>query len=104
MPVKFEKVKSGDTLYDRHTYKMGNTNLRSIGEWRVKVLSIDPGSRTLIVTWNGNRPTTYYEHDLKGLYTWSMEDSDVEVTKGLWGRVTKVRKLTKKELAARPSP
>lgn len=101
MAIKFEKVTAGMMLYDRHSYRMGNTTLRSIGEWNVKVLSVDPATRRARVSWNGNTPEVYLAREVERLSTWSMYDDDVEVTRGMWDRVTKVRRLTKKELAAR---
>jgi hypothetical protein len=99
MAIKFEKVKAGMTLYDRHSYKMGNTTLRSIGEWTVYVISVDPEKRTAECSWNGNRAETYRERDIRGLYDWSMHDDCAEVKRGLCDSVVKVtkKKTHKKE-------
>jgi hypothetical protein len=99
MSIKFEKIKPGMVLYDRHRERMGNTTMSSIGEWRVRILSVDAEKRTAVVSWNGNRETTYYERSLTKLYDWSMYDEGVEVVKGMWGAVHSVRKAKKAKAA-----
>lgn len=92
MAIKFEKIQAGMTLYDRHKYKMGNTTLRSIGEWSVRVLEVYCEKRQAKVSWNGNTPEVYRERDLTSLYDWSMYDDGVEVTRGICDSVLKVTK------------
>lgn len=65
--MTFEKLKVGDVYYDVHSYRMGNTTIRSMGVWTVKVLSLNPASETAVVSWNGNRSETYYRNDWKKL-------------------------------------
>jgi hypothetical protein len=65
--IKFEKIKAGDVLYDVHSYRMGNTTLRSLGCWEVRVISVDPQLRNAVVSWNSNRPETWSERRLKKL-------------------------------------
>ena len=65
--MKFEKIKPGMTLYDVHSYRMGNTTLKTMGCWTVRVISVDTEKRTAVVSWNGNRETTYYENALTKL-------------------------------------
>lgn len=101
MAIKFEKIKPGMVLYDRHKYTMGNTTLRSLGEWPVRVLEVDGEKRRALVSWNHNRPEWVSERRLSGYSTWSMYDKDAEVTKGFLGNVSRVRRLTKKEMAAK---
>ena len=67
--MKFEKIKEGERYYDVHSYRMGNTTLRSVGVWDVKIISIDAERRTAIVSWNGNGPETWHEWELKKLRT-----------------------------------
>lgn len=98
MAIKFGKIKEGDVLYDRHTYQMGNTTIRSIGEWEVKILRILRELRTpgAIVSWNGNSEEFYTRQRLEKLYTWSMYDPGVVLKKNFIGGVTRVtRKATK---------
>lgn len=100
MAVKFEKVEPGMTLYDRHRYRMGNTTLTSIGEWEVRVISVDKEARTAMCSWNGNPPRRYYARDFERLSTWSKDDPGVIVETGMLGSIVKVRKMTKAERAA----
>jgi hypothetical protein len=59
MAVKWETVQAGDVLYDVHSYRMGNTTMRSMGCWEVRVRSIDHANGTAVVSWNGNRDETW---------------------------------------------
>ena len=67
--MKFEKIKEGMTLYDVHTYKMGNTSMRSVGVWPVLVVSLDETYKSAKVVWNGNthRQQTYYQRQREKL-------------------------------------
>ncbi len=96
MSIKFEKITAGMTLYDRHSERMGNTTLRSIGEWPVRIVSVDPVARTASVSWNGNPPRLMFARALEKLSTWSMDEEGVEVTRGMmFHQVIKVRRLPK---------
>lgn len=68
MAIKFERVKAGDVLYDKHRYQMGNTTMRAWGVWTVEVVSIDHEKGTARVRWNGNPETTYYRRGIEKLY------------------------------------
>ena len=65
--IKFEKIKPGMVLYDVHTYRRGNTTLRSYGEWEVDIIEVYPETRSASVRWNGNRPEVWREKQLNGL-------------------------------------
>lgn len=65
--IKFEKIKPGMVLYDVHTYQMGNTTLRSHGEWEVDIIEVYPETRSASVSWNGNRPEVWGEKQLTKL-------------------------------------
>lgn len=69
MAIKFEKIKPGMELLDIHSEKMGNTTMRRLGMWKVRVISVDAEARTAMVSWNGNRPRLYTRRDLERLYT-----------------------------------
>lgn len=102
MAIKFEKIEPGMVLYDRHRYKMGNTTVRSIGEWRVKVLEVDRENRRVRYSWNGNDPEWSPARAVEAFSSWSMHDKNVATyEKGLLGAVYRVRKLTKQEREAR---
>ena len=74
MAIKFEKIAPGMVLYDRHRYKAGNTRLTRMGEWSVRIISVDPDTRSAIVSWNGNPAKKMRERDLVKLYVKSKDD------------------------------
>lgn len=93
MAIKFEKIKAGMVLYDRHRERAGNTTMTRLGEWPVEIISVDPERRTAQVSWNTNRPETYGRHSLERLYSWSMYDkTEAERTEG-WGGTSSCRRL-----------
>lgn len=65
--VAFGTVKEGDVLYDVHRERAGNTAMTRLGCWEVKIISVDPKTKTAMASWNGNEARRYYEHDLKRL-------------------------------------
>lgn len=64
---KFDTIKAGETLYDCHRVSMGNTTMRHWALYKVRVISVDPATRTAICSWNNNRPEKYSERRLAGL-------------------------------------
>jgi hypothetical protein len=69
MAIKFEKITPGMELLDIHRTKMGNTTMSELGLWKVRVISVDPATRTALVSWNSNPQEKYHERDLTRLYT-----------------------------------
>jgi hypothetical protein len=67
MAVKWETVRAGDVLFDVHSYRMGNTLVRSMGCWEVRVISIDHAAGTAVVSWNGNEPESWPARRVKKL-------------------------------------
>ena len=65
--IKFEKIKPGMVLYDVYTYGMGNTKMRTYGEWDVEIIEVYPETRSASVSWNGNRPDVWVERRLTKL-------------------------------------
>jgi len=57
--VAFSKIKAGETLYDCHRTRMGNTTMSKMGTWTVKVLELFPEKQSALVSWNGNRPEVW---------------------------------------------
>lgn len=86
--MKFDKIKPGMVLYDRHKHRAGNTTMRVLGEWRVTIISVDPAARTAMVSWNGNRPSLWFEGNLAKLKDWSMYDECAERTEGMIGTIS----------------
>lgn len=72
MAIKFDRLKPGDIVFDRHRQKMGNTTMSRLAEWRVKIVSIDYENRAAVVIWNGNSPKTWYARQLERCFRTSM--------------------------------
>lgn len=72
MAIKFDRLKPGEIVFDRHRQKMGNTTMSRMGEWMVKIIEIDHGNRTALVRWNGNSPTTWTKRQLERCFRTSM--------------------------------
>jgi hypothetical protein len=89
--VKFEKIKAGMVLYDRHKYQAGNTTMRVLGEWSVRIVSVDPATRSARVSWNGNSERRWNERSLAKLKDWSMYEDCAEIVQGMLGPIS-VRK------------
>lgn len=53
--MKFDKLQPGMVLYDVHSQKMGNTSIRTLGTWSVRVIEVDAERRRALASWNGNR-------------------------------------------------
>lgn len=65
--MTFDKLKVGMTLWDVHSYVMGNTTMRSIGCWPVQIVGVDQVTRSIVASWNHNSPTKMYEREWKKL-------------------------------------
>lgn len=65
MSVKFSTVKAGDKLYDVHSEQMGNTTMRRMGWWPIRVISVDHEARTAMVSWNGNPARRWFARDFE---------------------------------------
>lgn len=73
MAIKFESIQPGETLLDVHSQRMGNTTMREMGVWEVRVLSVDTVAGTARVSWNGNPAQTWYRIQLQGLRRFAPE-------------------------------
>ena len=58
MSISITKLKPGMVVYDAHSQKMGNTTMRTMGVWPVKIVEVHENS--VIASWNGNAPRKYY--------------------------------------------
>ena len=54
--VAFNAAKAGDTLYDVHRTKMGNTTMSRMGCWEVRVIEVDKENQRIFASWNYNAP------------------------------------------------
>ena len=57
--MKLEKLKPGMVVYDVHSHRFGNTMLRTVGVWEVRIVSVDAAARVVTASWNGNPPQIY---------------------------------------------
>ena len=60
--MKIEQLKPGMVVYDCHSHRMGNTTLRSLGTWSVRIISVDPEGRFVEASWNGNPAQKFYRN------------------------------------------
>ena len=67
MAVKWESVNEGDQLWDVHSQRAGNTKMRRMGSWPVKIISIDHAAGKATVSWNGNAPKTWFRRQVEKL-------------------------------------
>lgn len=65
--VAFNKINVGDTLWDCHKTRMGNTTMRRMGSWSVEVKDIDAQGRRALCSWNGNAPKWWSERQINKL-------------------------------------
>lgn len=90
--MKIENLEPGMIVYDVHSTKMGNTSLKSMGVWNVKIVSIDLERQSVECSWNGNPPRSVYRK------TWSKwrKEKPLLITSGM-GRQ---RLATREEIKA----
>lgn len=58
--MKISSLKPGQSLWDLHRYKMGNTTMKSWGVWPVHVVSVAEDGESFTASWNSNPPKKYY--------------------------------------------
>ena len=66
--IKFTKIEPGMVLLDIHSEPMGNTTMKRMGCWKVRIVSVDKDKRTAMASWNGNPPRLYTRRQLERLY------------------------------------
>lgn len=59
--MKIDKLKSGMTVYDVHSHKMGNTTMRTMGCWSIRIIEVFPDANTVKASWNSNPAQIYRE-------------------------------------------
>lgn len=57
MAIKPQSLQVGDTVYDCHNERMGNTTMRAMAVRRVEIVSIE--SNNYGIRWNNNDPVRY---------------------------------------------
>lgn len=54
MPVSISSLKVGETIYNCHRHKLGNTTASELGVWKIDILEVDLATRMVRVSWNNN--------------------------------------------------
>jgi len=75
MAIKFEKIQPGMVLHDWGNYRMGNTTMREKCSWPVRIVSVNPSTRSAVVSWNGNPTRTWFARQLEKLRRESYDDA-----------------------------
>jgi hypothetical protein len=66
--MKIEKLQPGMTVYSVERRQMGNVKgMSSVAIYSVKILEVNLEQHWVMVSWNGNRPTRYYERQYSKL-------------------------------------
>ena len=63
--MKFEKLAVGMTVYDVGKTQMGNTTIKTVSVWPVRIVSIDEKARSVVASWNFNKPQTFYRRSIE---------------------------------------
>lgn len=63
--MKIQNLKPGMTVYDVGTQVMGNTRIRTVSVWSVKIEAVDEALGTVTASWNGNRLRVFTERAWK---------------------------------------
>lgn len=62
--MKISDLKPGQILYDVHSFRVGNTTMRSLGVWLVKITEVWINEVCTAIefkaSWNGNTPDRYF--------------------------------------------
>lgn len=58
--MTFNKLHPGLVVYSVYRYKMGNTNMRTVGVMPVRIVSVNEDKQSVRASINGNPETTFY--------------------------------------------
>ena len=61
--MKIDKLKPGMIVYDVHSHRMGNTTMRTLGVWRIRIEQLDLEKRTVYASWNNN-PARWFHSNI----------------------------------------
>lgn len=56
--ISIQNLQAGMTVYDVHRTRMGNTTMKTWGEWPVFIAEV--GDKWVIARWNGNPARKYF--------------------------------------------
>lgn len=94
--MKLEKLTPGMIVFDVGSHRMGNTALRTVAVWKVKIVSVDLEKRTVMASRNFNAPMRFYEQSWR---KWQLKEP--LLIKGSFGQQ---RLATRAEIKARNTP
>lgn len=58
--MKIESLQPGQIVYSIERGRLGNTTLRTVRIYSVRVIEVDAAEGRVVASWNSNRPQTYY--------------------------------------------
>lgn len=98
--MKLEKLQPGQIVFDVHSYRMGNTTMRTMGCWSVRIVAVDLERGTVRASWNHNDITTYYQR------SWSKwrEKKPLMMPVGSYGKRLATREEIKAHKAKEQQP
>ena len=60
MPVSINTLNVGDVVYDAKKVRQGNTTIRRLSVWSVRIVEINLERKFVMASWNGNPPQKFY--------------------------------------------
>ena len=70
--IAIEKLSPGMEVYDVHSEQAGNTTMRRIGVWPVRIVSVDVERGVVTAHWNGNPARSFYAR--RGKFPWRKDE------------------------------
>jgi len=92
--MTIDKLKPGMTVYDTHSYRMGNTTMRTLGVWNIRIVSVNVANQNVIASWNGNPARIYFKRSWK---KWRMKEP-VLIDSGIMGQQRLATRAELKEM------
>jgi uncharacterized protein YcnI len=65
------KLVPGQVVYSIRRQKMGNTTVSYNACYTIKIVSINIEAGSVVASWNGNRPQTFYSKSIK---SWKVKE------------------------------
>lgn len=90
--MKISSLTVGQEVYDVHSCRMGNTTIRTMGCWTVRIKEVDPEGRFVVASWNHNAPEKFWAGSVK---KWRAK-KPIFIKSGLFGQ----RLATRAEIKA----
>src|SRR5687768_5238589 len=88
--MKLEHCKPDMTVWEVTSQMMGNTTMRTLALYSLRIKEVDLEKRRVFASWNGNEPRWYYK-----ITGWKKEKPYLVTTNSGYGK----RRPTREELA-----